>query len=175
MAVLSAASFTGCSEKAYPVRTYPMGEKVTMGSVIYTVYETQWLTHIGMPPDEKVPQSRYFLVRMSAVNSGGSDILLPSMTVVNDKGTTYPELTADVGAPQWLGTLRQVHPADSVAGNLVFDSPPGHYKLRIEDEITGHTAMIDMPLTFTSETPDVPTPGDSKKVPTKVRNDATYR
>lgn len=172
--MLSCALLTGCPNKAFPVRTYPMGDKVTMGPVIYTVFETQWLTHIGVPPDEKVPQNRYFLVRMSAVNSSGSDVMLPSMTVQDDRGKSYAELTSDVGAPQWVGSLRQVHPADSVAGNLVFDCPPGHYKLRIEDELTGHAALVDIPLTFTSETPEVPQPGESKRVPTKLKNDATY-
>jgi hypothetical protein len=175
LAVLSAAFLTGCGDKAYPVRTYQMGEKVTMGPLIYTVFETQWLTHTGTAPDEKVPQYRFFLVRLSAVNSSGGDVMMPALSVQDDKGTTFPELTSDVGVPQWAGTLRQVHPADSVAGNVVFDCPPGHYKLRIEDDLTGHAALIDIPLTFTSETPEVPTPGESKRTPTRVKNDATYR
>ena len=111
----------------------------------------------------QVPQNRFFLVRISAVNSSGNDVILPRLSVEDDKGTSYPELTNDVGAPQWIGMLRQVHPADSIAGNLVFDCPPGHYKLQLTDDLTGHAALVDIPLSFTSETPDVPIPGEPKK------------
>ena len=162
-AVVSTVLMSGCSQKPLPVRTYPMGEKVTVGSTVYSVFETQWLTHIGVPPDEKVPRNRYYLVRISAVNGGGSEVMLPNLAVEDDSGASYPELTTDVGAPQWIGMLRQVRPADSVSGNLVFDCPPGHYKLRLTDEETGHAALIDIPLNFVSETPDVPVPGEAKK------------
>lgn len=160
--VLSAVLLSGCSQKALPARTYSMGEKVTLGTVIYTVFETQWLTHVGVPPDEKVPQNRFYLVRINAVNSSSSDVMLPNLSVEDDKGNSYPELTSDVGAPQWIGVLRQVHPADSISGNLIFDCPPGHYKLRLNDDTAEHSALVDIPLTFTSETPDVPAPGPKR-------------
>lgn len=163
VSLLTAVLLSGCSQKAFPVRTYQMGEKVSLGSTVYTVFETQWLTHIGVPPDEKVPQNRYFLVRFSAVNGGGADLMLPALAVEDDTGKSYAEVTSDVGAPQWVGLVRQVHPAESIAGNMVFDCPPGHYKLRLSDEVSGHEALIDIPLTFTAETPEVPTPGDAKK------------
>ena len=65
--------------------------------------------------------------------------------------------------PQWIGYLRQIKPADSAQGYLVFDAPPGHYKLRVLDEDSNHAALIDIPLTFNAETPELPTPGDLKK------------
>src|SRR5664279_1339062 len=84
LAVAAAAcllSFCGDSEeKAYPVRTYNMGEKVTLGHIVYTVFETQWLTHIGAGADARVPQHRFFLVRLSALNSLSSDIIAVSYT-----------------------------------------------------------------------------------------------
>jgi hypothetical protein len=166
VAVLSAALITGCSNQAASAeRTYPMGEKITVGPFLYTVFDTQWLTHLGMPPDEKVPQNRFFLVRVSIVNSSSNEVMVPTLSVEDDKGTSYPEVTTDVGAPQWIGLLRQMHPANSIAGNLVFDCPPGHYKLRVLDDNGEKSALIDIPLTFTSESPDVPTPGESKKDP----------
>lgn len=170
VAVLSAALISGCSNQAASTeRTYPMGEKVAVGPFLYTVFETQWVTHLGMPPDEKVPQNRYFLVRVSIVNTGGNEVMAPTLSVEDDKGASYPELTANIGAPQWIGLLRQVHPADSIAGNLVFDCPPGHYKLRALDDNGEKSALIDIPLSFTSESPDVPTPGESKKDPTYLK------
>jgi len=159
VAILSAMLLSGCSEKTTPPpRVYAMGDKAAVGPVLYTVFETQWLTHLGVPPDEKVPQNRFFLVRIGAVNGGGSDTMLPSMTLEDDKGQSYSEVTTDVGAPQWLGVLRSVHPADSTTGNIVFDCPPAHYTLHINDDLTGRSAIVDIPLTFNSESSELPLP-----------------
>jgi hypothetical protein len=141
-----------------------MGEKVTLGHIIYTVFETQWLTQTGTAPDVRIPQNRFFLVRLNATNSGGGDVIVPNLTVQDDKGNIYPEQQNGDGIPQFIGYLRSVHPAEAVSGNLVFDCPPGHYKLKITDEDGERAALIDIPLNFTSETPEVPVPGsDSKK------------
>jgi hypothetical protein len=159
VAIVSAMLLSGCAENTTPpAHVYAMGEKAAVGPVLYTVFETQWLTHLGAPPDEKVPQNRFFLVRIAAVNGGGSDVMLPTMTLEDDKGQSYSEVTTDVGAPQWLGVLRTVHPADSTTGNLVFDCPPAHYTLHINDDLTGRSAIVDIPLTFNSESQDIPLP-----------------
>ena len=140
-----------------------MGQKVSLGHIIYTVYETQWLTQTGVAPDIRLPQNRFFLVRISANNSGGDDVMVPNLTVQDDRGSSYAELSDGNGIPQYIGYLRSVHPAEAAAGNLVFDCPPGHYKLRITDEDGERAALIDIPLNFTSETPEVPVPGSPSK------------
>lgn len=154
--------FSGCGQEKFPVRTYPMGEKVAIGHLTYTVFETQWLTQIGDQATPRVPQNRFFLVRASIVNSGASDIVTPNLAVEDDQGHAYPELSNGDGVPQWIGYIRQIKPADSAQGNLVFDAPPGHYKLRVLDEDSNRAALIDIPLSFNSETPQMPTPGESK-------------
>jgi len=158
----AALSCTGCSPEKFPVRTYQLGEKVTLGHLIYTVFESAWLTQIGHAPDARIPKHRFFLVRMSVVNSGGGQLISPHVTIEDDNGNTYPEMDNGEGVPQWIGYLRQVQPAQAALGNLVFDAPPAHYKLRISDEEESKFALIDIPLTFVSETPDVPVPGSAK-------------
>ena len=61
--------------------------------------------------------------------------------------------------------LAQVKPAESAQGNLVFDAPPAHYKLRITDENEENPAYVDIPLSFGAEVPppEVPPPGGEKK------------
>ena len=164
LALLSAALFlTGCSSGApYPVRTFGMGEKVQLGHLSYTIFETQWLTQLGEGSSQRVPQHRYFLVRMSAVNGGAAEVIVPTLSVVDDKGQSYPELSNGDSVPQWIGFLRQPKPAESVQGNAVFDAPPAHYKLRILDETETREALIDIPLSFGAETPEVPVPGAAK-------------
>lgn len=163
VAALTAVVLTSCSKPTYPVRTYQMGEKVTLGHLIYTVFETQWLTEAGSPPDVRMPQNRFFLVRLSVANSGGTDIIVPNLNVEDDAGHSYDELTNGDGIPQWIGALRSVHPAEAVSGNVVFDCPPGHYRLKVTDEDSERTALIDIPLSFTNETPEMPVPGSEKR------------
>src|ERR1035437_5349864 len=159
LAVAAAASLlSSCGdseEKASPVRTYSMGERATVGHVIYVVFETQWLTHIGTGADARVPEHRFFLVRLNAVNSLGSDILVPNFSIEDDSGNTYPELSSGEGVPQYIGYLRSVKPAESVQGTALSAPPPRHYKMKIADETGEKVAYIDIPLSFVSETPDV--------------------
>ncbi len=154
---------SGCGGQNLPVRTYAMGDKVTVGHLNYTVFETQWLPQLGDQSAPRVPQNRFFLVRASIVNGGGSDVVAPNLAVEDDSGHVYQELSNGDGVPQWIGYLRQIKPADSAQGNLVFDAPPAHYKLRVLDEDSSHPALIDIPLTFNAETPGIPTPGEFKK------------
>jgi hypothetical protein len=156
--VITATLLSSCGdeEKAYPVRTYNMGERITLGHVVYVVYETQWLTHLGDQPDARVPQNRFFLVRLSAVNASSNDITVPTFSVEDDTGNSYPELSDGANVPQYIGYLRKVRPAESAQGHALFDAPPRHYKLRIKDEDGEKSALVDIPLSFTSESPEVP-------------------
>jgi hypothetical protein len=164
-AVTAALFLNACSSHSASVRSYSLGEKVQLGHIIYTVYETQWEPQFGDGPSARIPQHRFFLVRMAAVNSGGDDLIVPNVTIEDDKGNSYPELSNGDGVPQWIGYLRKVKPAESAQGNLLFDAPPAHYKLRIADEDGENVAYVDIPLSFGAEvpTPEVPAPGNEKK------------
>ena len=154
-AVASLLSSCGDSTEKFPVRTYNMGERITLGHIVYVVYETQWLTHIGDGADARVPQNRFFLVRLSAVNGYGSDVIVPNFSLEDDNGNTYPEISSGEGVPQYIGYLRSVKPAQSQQGNALFDAPPRHYKLKITDEENEKTAFVDIPLNFGAETPEI--------------------
>ncbi len=158
-----ALSSCGDGEKTYPVRTYNMGERVQLGHIVYMVFETQWLTHMGEGAESRIPEHRFFLVRMSATNGAGEDVNIPSFSLAGDKGGSFPELSNGDGVPQWIGYLRRVKPADNAQGNALFDVPPAHYKLKVTDETGDKVAFIDIPLSFGAETPDIPTPGSEKK------------
>jgi hypothetical protein len=165
LVAVAVSLLTACSrsEKSYPVRTYALGERVDLGHLVYTVFETQWLTHIGDGPDGRIPQNRFFLIRMSATNGLGADVMVPNVSIEDDSGTSYPELSDGEGVPQWIGFLRNVRPAESAQGNLVFDAPPRHYKLKLADETGERIAYIDIPLSFSAETPDILNQDTSKQ------------
>jgi len=163
-AVAAALFLNACSSRSTGVRTYSLGEKAVLGHIIYTVYETQWVPQFGDGPTARVPEHRFFLVRMSAVNSSSADLIVPNVVVEDDKGNSYPELRDGDGVPDWIGYLRQVRPAESTRGNLLFDAPPAHYKLRVTDENEENSAYFDIPLSFASEVPsEVPLPPGTKK------------
>jgi hypothetical protein len=162
-AVTAALLLNACSNRSYSVRSYGLGERVTLGHIIYTVYETQWMPQLGDGPAARVPQHRFFLVRMTAVNSGSADLIVPNVTVEDDTGHSYPELQNGDGVPHWIGYLRTVKPAESAQGNLVFDAPPAHYKLRLTDENEENPAYVDIPLSFGAEIPPPELPAPEKK------------
>jgi hypothetical protein len=134
-----------------------MGERVSIGSLVYNVFEDQWKAQLGQGSDSRVPKDRFFLVRLSVLNSGSTDFMIPSLTLVDDTGQTYPELSDGGAVPEWTGYLRRVKPAETLQGNVVFDVPPKHYRLRVSDETSQKSRDIDIPLNFASETPELPT------------------
>ena len=154
----------GCSSgpQVQPISNYVLGEKVQLGRLSYTVFETQWHTHLGDQAGTRVPQHRFFLIRFSATNSGSNDAAVPNPTITGDDGKVYDEIPNGEGVPLWAGYLRIAKPADTVTGNIVFDAPPAHYKLKLADETSTKFALIDIPLSFGAETPELAPPGEKK-------------
>jgi hypothetical protein len=148
----------GCSVKApEPVASsYQMGERIALGNLAYTVVERQWLPQVGAGVDARVPQNRFFLVRVSAVNKSGNATIIPAVSLVDDAGETFPEVQNGDGIPDFIGSLREVAPAATTQGNLVFDVAPKHYKLKLSDEDGKSVALVDIPLSFEADTPEVP-------------------
>jgi hypothetical protein len=163
VAVLLLSGCGDSGDKPYKVNTFNMGEKITLGHITYEVFETQWLTQIGAGADARIPEHRFFLVRLSAFNNLSTDTIVPNLSIEDDSGKTYPEQSSGEGVPQYIGYLRTVKENDSAQGNALFDAPPRHYKLKISDETGEKMAYVDIPLTFVSETPDVPDVGGKDK------------
>ncbi|HXM43252.1 MAG TPA: DUF4352 domain-containing protein [Bryobacteraceae bacterium] len=158
-ALVCLAAGTACAPAVPPeAQLRRMGERVTVGSLVYNVFEDQWKAQLGQGPDMRVPKDRFFLVRLSVVNGGSTDLMVPTLTLVDDSGQTYPEISNGDQVPDWTGYLRRVKPAETMQGNVVFDVAPKHYRLRVTDETSQNSRDIDIPLAFASETPDMPAP-----------------
>jgi len=139
----------GCSRSAKTeVKTYSMGDKAETGHLMYVVFATAWLPQLKSGDNDRVPANRFFLVRVSVLNGGGYDTIVPPVVLVDDSGQTFTELSDGDGVPDWLGYWRKLKPADTEHGNIVFDVAPKHYKLRVADDSEQHTAFIDLPLSF---------------------------
>lgn len=158
-ALVCLAAWNACAPGVPPeARLHRMGERVAVGSLVYNVFDDQWKAQLGQGSDLRVPKDRFFLIRLSVVNGASTDLMVPTVTLVDDSGKTYPELPNGDQVPAWTGYLRRVKPADTLQGNVVFDVPPKHYRLRVTDENSQKSRDIDIPLNFASETPDMPTP-----------------
>lgn len=141
-----------------------MGDRVELGHLVYTVFETRWASQLGDGPTARVPQPqhRFFLIRMNVGNTASARAIVPDMSIEDDQGNSYPEVRDGDGVPEWLGFLRPVTTLDAAAGNVLFDVPPAHYRLRVTDEDSQRAALVDIPLTFRSDAPELPTPGGDR-------------
>ena len=131
------------------VGTFKKGERAQVGSLVYNVMDTTWLVTMGEEAKQRVPKDRFLVVNLSVVNSGGKETLnIPSFMLLDDGGQVYNELADGAGVPQWMGTIRSVIPAGSFEGNILFDAPPKHYKLKVSEEVQQKYGYIDIPLEF---------------------------
>jgi hypothetical protein len=153
--LLLSLSLTGCSSfsssKNKPV-VYAAGDKATVGSLVYTVTDTERAQQLGDDPSTaRTPQNRFYLIKVSVSNSGGDEQPIPAMTLVDDAGQNYTELADGTNVPKWLGVVRKVGPAQTEEGVVVFDAPARHYRLRLTDPFDEKEIAIDVPLDFVHE------------------------
>ncbi len=146
---------TACSTTTLrPTKLYQAGEKAEYDKLTYSVVDAQIVPRLGEGPDARIPQHRFFIVQVSVTNSGNKATNIPAMALVDDNGKIYPELADGAGIPRWLGVLRSVDPAQTEAGQVLFDAPSAHYKLRLTEETDAADIFIDIPLNFLHEQMD---------------------
>ena len=144
---------TGCSSGAKKEsQIFPAGEKVTVGPLVYSVIDSQVLTQLGDDPTTaRTPQNRFYVMTISVSNSGSEDASIPGLTLVDDTGKEYPEAADGANVPNWLGVVRKAGGAQTEQGNVLFDAPAQHYRLRLTDETDSKELSIDVPLTYVHE------------------------
>ena len=147
-----AVVLTGCSGS--PARrsfTYMIGDKAAVEKLTYSVVDNQVFTRLGEEQNVRLPQTRFYVVQLSVFNSGSSDAAIPAMTLVDDSGKTYEELTDGTGVPRWLGVFRHVAANQTETGSVVFDAPASHYRLKLTDDTDAADIYVDLPLSFVNE------------------------
>src|SRR5689334_11911864 len=104
-------AWSGCVPARAPdVPPHRMGDRVPVGSLIYNVFDDQWKTELGEGSDVRIPKDRFFLIHLSVVNGGSGDFLVPTLTLVDDSGQSYTELSNGDQVPSWMGFLRRLKP-----------------------------------------------------------------
>ena len=138
------------SKKVAPgVLTFRMGERVTVGPVIYNILHAEWKPSLGDGSGARAPQNRFLVLRVSITNNGTKDIGVPLLNLYEPNGKQHRELDDIQDYPGWLGLYRMLKRQETLQGVIVFDAPPGAYKLQVTDggepgdEII---AYVDIPL-----------------------------
>lgn len=143
----------GCSTTQKPASAvYAAGDKATVGPLVYSVVDTEVVQQLGDDPQNvRTPQQRFYLIKVSVTNSSSDDQSIPTMTLVDDAGKNYTELSDGTGVANWLGVVRKVAPTQTDQGVVVFDAPAKHYHLRLNDPLDEKEIAIDVPLNFVHE------------------------
>lgn len=148
---LLSVGFTGCSsvsQKNAPT-VFAAGDKATVGPLVYNLTDAETSSQLGdVSNNPRTPQERFYLVKVSVSNSGADEQPIPGMTLVDDAGKMYPELSDGTGVSNWLGVVRKVGPAQTEQGIVAFDAPVRHYRLRLNDTLDDKEVAIDIPLSF---------------------------
>lgn len=145
MLTLSCSSGKSMAE----AKGYRMGERVEVGPLIYIVTYTEWKEQLGEGLSARIPKNRFLMIHLSVTNSGVSDSAVPLMTLLDAKGQSFTELTDGQGVTEWLGSLRSLKPAQTDRGRVLFDVPPGAYRLRMTNDAepgSERAALVDIPF-----------------------------
>ena len=150
-AVLALLSVFSCSEtkKESSAKPWQMGEKVPLGPFTYSVIESEWKTELMTSKGRMDPKQRFLILKLTVGNGAAERKALSFLQIRNDKGEEFSEVQDLEGMAGWMGILRDIPPAGSDTGIIVFDAPLGHYRLVLNDGgVAGEerTSLVDLPL-----------------------------
>jgi hypothetical protein len=157
------AGIVSCSQQNSTRLDYQMGEKVPLGPLTYNVIQTSWKNEIGDGFKVRSPQQRFLLISLSVTNGGGKEIALPLLSLESERGQTINETENVEGIPNGIGILRTVAPAQTLQGNILFDTGLASYRLRLTDggePGSEKVAWVNIPLHMDIDTGvQAPIPG----------------
>src|SRR3974390_3400983 len=83
---------SGCSRSVPEQTEFTMGEKVKVGSVVYSVIDSTWKGQLGEGYKIRTPNQRFLLLTVSVTNGGGGDVSIPLLQVEGANGQMFQEL-----------------------------------------------------------------------------------
>jgi hypothetical protein len=163
IAILS-SFLAGCASSQSASGTeYQMGERVSVGPLTYNVVESVWRSQLGDALKVRIPDQRFLVLTISVTNGGGKQISVPFLTLQNQSGQMFQESENGEEVDNWFGLLRNLDPAQTQQGRILFDVVLSSYRLRVTDggdPGTERFAWVEIPLRIdTDEGIDTPVPG----------------
>ena len=146
---LSLIVFAGCSSnKGNSGKTFGMGEDANAGKLTYTVVESEWKQALDGTSGQRLPKNQFLLLNLNITSRADAEVGVPLLSLIGKDGAEFREEDKGEGVPQWLGLLRRLAPTETMSGRIVFDVPPGGYKLRISSGGAAETetsALVEIP------------------------------
>jgi hypothetical protein len=139
------------------------GERVRVGPLTYSLIQADWNRQWTREGQPLLAQNRFVVVHLSITNAANNEIAVPLLTLEDEKGNVFQEITEVGPLPEWIGLLRTIGPSDTLTGTIVFDVEPSNYRLRVTDggepdrEVT---ALIEVPLRLADGTTATPLPAE---------------
>jgi hypothetical protein len=103
------------------------------------------------------------VLTLSVTNGGGRQVSVPLLSLQNQNGQTFSESEDGEGLDNWFGLLRNIDPAQTQQGIILFDVALTSYRLRITDggePGADRFAWVQIPLRIDADDGiDVPVPG----------------
>lgn len=156
----------GCNRQNAVQIDYQMGERINVGPLVYNVVETVWQSQLGDPFKPRLPEQRFLLITVSVTNGGGREVSVPMLALENQNGQKYQESENGESVDNWFGLLRNITPAQTQQGRLLFDVPLSSYKLRLTDggdPGSEKYVWVNIPLRMDLDTGvATPTPGPGR-------------
>jgi hypothetical protein len=149
VSILAFALSAGCNSQPSTHLDYQMGERVTIGPLTYNVIESRWPSQLGDAFKIRTPERRFCLLDLTVTNGAGHAISLPLLSMEGSNGELYKESENGESVSNWLGMLRNINPAQTAQGRILFDVPLGSYRLRLPDggdPGTEKYAWVQIPL-----------------------------
>lgn len=152
VAAVALVCFTGCSRQRANAVSEPlveMGAPIATGPLTYTVIDQRWHESLPASTGTRLPKHRFFSVHVTVTNGGAEQTGIPLLSLVGSDGKEYQEESNGDGLPGWLGYIRIIDPVQTEHGRILFDVPPGAYRLRVssggepESEVT---ALVNIPF-----------------------------
>lgn len=143
---------TGCGAGAGPEPSeaeFEMGSAVTVGSLTYTIIDQRWQDSLNGPDGARLPKHRFLSLSLSVSNGANEEAGIPLLTLVGSDGKEYQEEARGDGLTDWLGFIRLIGPVQTDHGRILFDVPPGAYKLRVSsggEPENEKTALVNIPF-----------------------------
>jgi hypothetical protein len=136
-----------------------MGERVQVGTLIYTVLDAEWTQQLGAAATPRMPHNRFLVLKLNITNSGGRDVAIPGVVLEDSKGEMHSEVMDGTGVEDFLPVFRKLSPAETREGRVLFDAPQGAYRLRVKEDADPaieegkeKSALIEIPLNLNPPT-----------------------
>jgi len=159
LAAAALAATAGCgSRKAPPA---PLGAKVQVGPLLYTVHEVDWVDELPGETSTRLPERKFAIARLQVQNTGNREVHVPLLKMISAQGQSFIEQDDGKGVEEWWGIMRTVNPGETVTRRILFDVVPGDYSLQLTDggdPDSETTRLVHVPFRMREGNPVTPLP-----------------